>query len=56
MIEHRGEQMFGLDLLILILFGDANGTLYGLLTTDREFIKSHILKQTTQLVYMHNKI
>src|SRR5437764_3725002 len=42
LLEHRGQQVFGFDLLVLRLFGDTDGLLNGLLSPDGKSIESHI--------------
>ena len=41
LLEHRREKMFGLDLLILILLGNADRFLNGFLAADCKSVESH---------------
>ena len=41
LIQHRRENMFRLDLLVLILFGDTDRLLNGLLAAYRKPVESH---------------
>src|SRR2546423_1206468 len=41
LLEHRRQNVLGLDLLVLAFLGDANGFLHGLLAADRESVESH---------------
>ena len=41
LLKHRREQMLRLDLLVLVLFGDADGFLNGFLPANCKSVESH---------------